>query len=80
MVDLSGNVQRLTDNDTAGWGVALFSSDAGKIVYGRMDWIIKSGKVIGAYHRLILMNPDGSDEKQLIPDDGHTGTLEYFDW
>ena len=80
MVDLSGNVQRLTDNESAGWGVALFSSDASKIVYGRMDWIIKSGKVIGAYHRLILMNPDGSNEKQLIPDDEHTGTLEYFDW
>ncbi len=80
VVDLSGNVQRLTNNDTAGWGVALFSSDASKIVYGRMDWIIKSGKVIGAYHRLILMNPDGSDQKQLIPDDRHTGTLEYFDW
>ena len=31
-------------------------------------------------HRLILMNPDGSNEEQLIPDDRHTGTLEYFDW
>jgi hypothetical protein len=36
--------------------------------------------VIGGNHRLILMDPDGSDEKQLIPDDDHTGTLEYFDW
>jgi Tol biopolymer transport system component len=79
-VDLAGNTQKLTSNAQAGWGVALFSSDASKIVYGRMDWIIKSGKVIGAYHRLILMNPDGSNEKQLIPDDRHTGTLEYFDW
>jgi Tol biopolymer transport system component len=80
VVDLNGSVQRLTNNDTAGWGVALFSSDATKILYGRIDWIIKSGKVIGADHRLILMDPDGSDEKQLIPDDRHTGTLEYFDW
>jgi hypothetical protein len=29
---------------------------------------------------VILMNPDGSGEEQLIPDDRHTGTLEYFDW
>jgi len=80
VVDLNGNVQKLTDNDSAGWGVALFSSDASKIVYGRIDWITDGGKVIGGNHRLILMNPDGSDEKQLIPDDDHTGTLEYFDW
>lgn len=80
VVDLNGNVQRLTENDTAGWGVALFSANAGKILYGRIDWITKSGKVVGGNHRLILMNPDGSDEKQLIPDDRHTGTLEYFDW
>lgn len=80
VVDLSGNVQRLTDNDSAGWGVALFSADATKILYGRIDWITNSSKVIGGKHRLILVNPDGSGEKQLIPDDRHTGTLEYFDW
>jgi Tol biopolymer transport system component len=81
VVDLNGNLQRLTNNDSSGWGVALFSADAGKILYGTMDWITNSsGSVIGAYHRLILMNPDGSNEEQLIPDDRHTGTLEYFDW
>lgn len=80
-VDLSGSVQRLTDNDAAGWGVALFSSDATKIVYGRIDWITDSqGRVIGGSHRLILLDPNGSSEQQLIPDDRHTGTLEYFDW
>ncbi len=80
VVDLNGNVQRLTDNDSAGWGVALFSSDGTRMLYGRIDWITSGGKVIGGNHRLILMNADGSDEKQMIPDDRHTGTLEYFDW
>jgi Tol biopolymer transport system component len=81
VVDLNGNVQRLTDSDSSGWGVTLFSADASNILYGRIDWITNSGgKVIGGNHRLILMNPDGSNEKQLIPDDKHTGTLEYFDW
>lgn len=80
VVDLSGNVQRLTNNESAGWGVALFSSDPGKIVYGRIDWIFSGSKVIGGSHRLVFMNSDGSDAKQLIPDDRHTGTLEYFDW
>jgi Tol biopolymer transport system component len=80
-VDLSGNLQRLTDNELTGWGVALFSSDGTKIVYGKTDWITdNSGKVIGGNHWLFLMNADGSDQEQLIPKDRHTGTLEYFDW
>jgi Tol biopolymer transport system component len=80
-VDLSGSTQKLTSNAQAGWGAVVYSSDGSKIVYGRLDWITNtSNQVIGADHRLILINPDGSDEEQLIPDDGHTGTLEYFDW
>lgn len=80
-VDLGGNTQKLTNNAEAGWGVALFSTDAGRILYGRIDWITdEHDKVSGGLHRLILMSPDGSDQKQLIPDDKHTGTLEYFDW
>jgi len=35
---------------------------------------------MGRSHRLILMNPGVSDQKQSIPDDEHTPTLEYFDW
>jgi Tol biopolymer transport system component len=66
-VDLSGNTQKLTSND--------------EILYGRLDWITNtSNQIIGGNHRLVLMSPDGSDQKQLIPDDRHTGTLEYFDW
>ena len=38
------------------------------------------GSMVGATHRLILMNDDGSDPQQLIPDDRHTETLEYYDW
>ena len=80
-VDLSGNVQKLTGNTEAGWGVAVYSSDGSKILYGRLDWITNSkNQIIGGYHRLILMDTDGSDQEQLIQDDEHTGTLEYFDW
>jgi len=50
-------------------------------MYGRIDWITNdSNQVIGSRHRLILMDPDGSNQQQLLPDDKHTGTLEYFDW
>jgi Tol biopolymer transport system component len=80
-VNLSGNTQKLTSNAEAGWGAVLYSSDGSSIIYGRLDWIKdSSNQIIGGDHLLILMNSDGSGEEQLIPDDRHTGTLEYFDW
>ncbi len=80
-VDLSGNVERLTNSTDTGWGVTLFSADASRILFGAIDWITDSDNhVIGGYHRLILMNPDGSNQRRLFPDGEHTGTLEYFDW
>ncbi len=80
-VDLNGNVERLTNNSDAGWGVTLYSADASQILFGTIDWITNnSNRVIGGNHRLILMDLDGSNQQQLIPDDDHTGTLEYFDW
>lgn len=80
-VDLNGNVERLTNSGDAGWGVALYSADASQILYGTINWITNSSnQVIGGMHRLILMNPNGSNQRQLLRDDNHTGTLEYFDW
>jgi hypothetical protein len=78
---VDGYVERLTDNLDAGWGVVLYSADANQILYGTVDWIFNSeGQLIGGHHRLILMDLDGSNQRQLLPDDEHTGTLEYFDW
>jgi len=80
-VDLNGNVERLTNSSDAGWGVALYSTDASQILFGTIDWITNdSNQIIGGLHRLILMDLDGSNQRQLHPDDKHTGTLEYFDW
>jgi len=80
-VDLNGNVERLTNSSEAGWGLILFSADASQILFGTIDWITNDQhQVIGGYHRLILMDPDGSNQRQLLPDDSHTGTLEYLDW
>jgi Tol biopolymer transport system component len=80
-VDLNGNVERLTSSSDAGWGITLYSADASQILFGTIDWITNdSNQVIGGLHRLILMDPDGSNQRQLLPDDKHTGTLEYFDW
>lgn len=78
-VGLDGNLLKLTDSDQSGWGVAVYSSDY-QIVYGSIDWILnQSNQVIGGMHRVNLMDADGTNQKQLLPDDQHTGTLEYFD-
>ena len=80
-VDLNGNVERLTNSSDAGWGVVLYSADGSQILFGTIDWVTNdSNQVVGGYHRLILMDADGSNQQQLLPDDHHTGTLEYFDW
>ena len=80
-VDLDGNVERLTDNADSGWGVCLYSEDGERILYGTIDWITDDqNRVIGGNHRLMVMGLDGSNPRQLLPDDEHTGTLEYFDW
>ncbi len=58
----------------------VFSTDGTQILTLRLDFIIVKKQLGGAHHRLILMNPDGSKQVQLISDDRHTPTLEYFDW
>ena len=80
-VDLNGNLERLTKSSDAGWGIVLSSADGSHILFGTIDWITdNSNHVIGGNHRLILMRSDGSNQRPLLPDDDHTGTLEYFDW
>ena len=80
-VTVDGHVERLTNSEDAGWGVAVYTADGEQILFGKVDWIIGAGgEVIGGHHRLILMERDGSHPRQLLPDNEHTGTLEYFDW
>ena len=80
-VDLNdnGDVMKLTNVDNT-LNLPVLSKDGTKILSLRLDFIIVNKQLGGAYHRLILMNPDGSNQEQLIPDDRHTPTLEYFDW
>lgn len=78
-VGLDGNWLKLTDSDQSGWGVAVYTSDE-QIIYGTIDWILNdSDQVIGGMHRVNIMNYDGTNQQKLLPDDLHTGTLEYFD-
>ena len=74
-----GEVFKLTNVDYTS-GLPVFSVGGSKILFLRLDFIIVNKQLGGAHHRLILMNPDGSNQEQLIPDDRYTPTLEYFDW
>ena len=67
----------LHTNSACGWRLA---SDGSKILFLRLDFNLINNQLAGADHRLILMNLDGTDHEQLIPDDRHTPTMEYFDW
>ncbi len=79
-VDLQGNSEQLTDVSYVA-GLPVFSSDGGSILFLRMDFIIDGGgTLIGADHRLVLVPEAGGTGQQLIPDDEHTPTLEYYDW
>ena len=78
-VNLSGKVVELTDVDYTS-GLPVFSVDGSKILFLRLDFIIIKNQLAGADHRLILMETDGTTQEQLIHDDRHTPTLEYFDW
>ena len=78
-VDLSGNSEKLTDYDYI-IGLPVFSAGGSTILVLQYDFIFSGGLLAGMYHRFILMNADGSNQVQLLPDDAHTPTLEYFDW
>ncbi|MBN2602653.1 MAG: hypothetical protein JXA91_00795 [Candidatus Thermoplasmatota archaeon] len=45
-----------------------------------MNLIFKNKKLVDIDHRLTIMNKDGTYQQQLIPDNKHNPTLEYFDW
>jgi Tol biopolymer transport system component len=78
-VDVNGATTRLTDEAHIAY-LPVYSSRGSTVVFLRVTLIVQNGVVSGAHHRLILANAAGGGEQQLIPDDRHTPTLEYFDW
>lgn len=79
IVDLQGNVKQVTNTDYIA-GLAVFSKDGNNILFLDNEFIIINNKLRGMNHRFTIINPDGTMKQQLIPDDEHTPTLEYFDW
>jgi Tol biopolymer transport system component len=77
--DLTCLTTRLTETEDGG-GLPTYNADGSKVLFLYLDYIISGDELVGAYHRLILMDPDGSEQEQMIPDDRHTPTLEYYDW
>jgi Tol biopolymer transport system component len=77
-VDLEGNTTRLTDAEWSS-GYPVFSADGSKIIFLKLDFLVNNNVLVGADHRLFLINKDGSEQVQLIPDDRHTPTMESYD-
>jgi Tol biopolymer transport system component len=79
IVDLNGNNQQVTNTEYIAQ-LAVFSKDGRSILYLDNDFILKNNKLQGINHHFTIINPDGTMKQQLLPDDEHTPTVEYFDW
>jgi Tol biopolymer transport system component len=78
-VDLQGTLNQVTNTDYIAQ-LAVFSSDGKKILFLDNEFIIDDETLRGIYHRFTIINPDGTSKQQLVADDQHIPTLEYFDW
>lgn len=79
VVDLDGTSSQVTNTDYIAQ-LAVFSRSGDTILFLDNDFIIINNKLIGIHHRFTLIDPLTGLKRQLLPDDNHTPTLEYFDW
>jgi Tol biopolymer transport system component len=79
LVDLNGNSEQVTHSEYIAQ-LAVFSKDGKNILYLDNEFITNNNKLRGVNHRFTIIHQDGTNKKQLLPDDRHTPTVEYFDW
>ena len=79
IVDVNGNYTQVTDTEYIAQ-LAVFSKDGENILFLDNEFILVNNKLLGINHRFTIVKPDGSLQRQLLADDEHTPTLEYFDW
>jgi len=79
IVDLNGQSNQVTDTEYIAQ-LAVFSKDGENILFLDNEFILLHHKLLGVNHRFTIVKPDGSLQRQLLADDNHTSTLEYFDW
>jgi len=78
-VDLNGEVEQLTfSNDLS--GLPVYSSNNDYVMYVEYEPIRINDSIMGFFHKLKIINTDGTDPKMIFFDEKHTYTLEYFDW
>jgi Tol biopolymer transport system component len=65
---------RLTDTGGNSWG-PVWSPDSRTIAY--YSWIQPA---VGESTKVMLMNADGSNQRQLLIDGATSGVLRVFDW
>lgn len=79
IVDLNGQGTQVTDTEYIAQ-LAVFSKDGENILFLDNEFIFINNKLLGINHRFTIIKPDSSLQRQLLADDEHTPTLEYFDW
>jgi Tol biopolymer transport system component len=79
MVDLNGVVTQLTNTEYIAQ-LCVYSSNGKKILFINNEFHLFNDKLVGIDHKLTIMNTDGTYQQQLIPDNVHIPTMEYFDW
>lgn len=81
-VDLDGNQEKLTDCEFFCAGPV--PADDGRVAYIEKEFIVDDdGVLIGSTASLMIMEADGSNPRELLPQldyAEHVATLEWFDW
>ena len=79
IVDLEGTANKVTNTEYIAQ-LAVFSKDGEHILYLDNEFILMNDKLRGINHQFTLINKDGTIIQQLLPEDEHSPTVEYFDW
>jgi len=79
IVDVLGESKKVTANEYIAQ-LAVFSKNGENILFLDNDFIFLNNNLRGIDRRFTIIKPDGTMQRQLLPDDRHTPTLEYFDW
>jgi len=79
VVDLQGEAKQVTNTEYIAQ-LAVFSKNGENILFLDNEFILLNNKLRGISHRFTIIKPNGTLKRQLLPDDRHSPTLEYFDW
>ena len=79
IVDLNGTSHQVTNSESIAQ-LAVFSHDGDHILYLDNEFLLDNNKLRGINHYFTLVRTNGTMKRQLLSENKHTPTVEYFDW